>query len=363
MDTLEQAKKILREYKGPKCRIMEVCGTHTHEIFRLGIRQLLSENIQLISGPGCPVCVTPVSYIDEAIWLAEEKECTICTFGDLVRVPGSHSSLQLSRGKGSDIRVVYSPLDAVTLAEEHPEKEVVFLSVGFETTTPASCLAVQKAQEEGLHNFSLLTANKTMPGAIEAMAGSTDLFLYPGHVLAITGTAYYEELARRGISGVCAGFTGRELLTALAIAVTEFSKLPAAEDNAVGPQQPGFFRNCYPRVVTSAGSPNAQKMTAEMLEAVDAEWRGIGVIPGSGLALKESFSDYDARRKYEIPKLDSRYKTACRCGEVLTGKIRSAECPLFGKTCTPEHPVGACMVSSEGACAAWYSYGGEVSIH
>lgn len=195
MDTLEQAKKILREYDGRKCRIMEVCGTHTHEIFRLGIRQLLSEKIQLISGPGCPVCVTPVSFIDEAIWLAEEKQCMICTFGDLVRVPGSRSSLQLSRGRGSDIRVVYSPLDAVELAAAHPEKQVVFLSVGFETTTPASCLAVQQAKTQGLHNFSLLTANKTMPGAIEAMAGATDLFLYPGHVLAITGTSYYEALA------------------------------------------------------------------------------------------------------------------------------------------------------------------------
>ncbi len=357
MDTLEQAKKILREYDGRKCRIMEVCGTHTHEIFRLGIRQLLSEKIQLISGPGCPVCVTPVSFIDEAIWLAEEKQCMICTFGDLVRVPGSRSSLQLSRGRGSDIRVVYSPLDAVALAAAYPEKQVVFLSVGFETTTPASCLAVQQAQQQGLHNFSLLTANKTMPGAIEAMAGATDLFLYPGHVLAITGTAYYEALARRGISGVCAGFTGRELLTALAIAVTEFAKLPAAEDNVSGAEKPGFFRNCYPRVVTAGGSPNAQKLVAEMLTPVDAEWRGIGVIPGSGLALQDILSDFDARRKYGIPRLESHYKTACRCGEVLTGKIRSEECPLFGKACTPEHPVGACMVSSEGACAAWYSYG------
>lgn len=209
------AKEIIQSYDGPKLRIMEVCGTHTHEIFRLGIRSLLPESIELISGPGCPVCVTPVGYIDEAVMLALEHGAVICTFGDLIRVPGTKMSLAGARAEGAQLRVVYSPLDAVEFAKGNPEKQVVFLAVGFETTTPASCLAVKKAKEAGLKNFSLLVANKTMPNAYQALKGSADAFLYPGHVHAIIGNSLCEKLAQEdGISGVVTGFTAKELLEA-----------------------------------------------------------------------------------------------------------------------------------------------------
>ena len=256
------AREIIEGYDGPAVRIMEVCGTHTHEIFRLGIRKLLPKQVELISGPGCPVCVTPVSYIDEAVYLALEKSVTICTFGDLVRVPGSKKSLADARSEGGKIHIVYSPADAEKYAKEHPEEEVVFLSVGFETTTPAGCLSVKKAKEEGITNYSMLIANKTMPQAYEALKGSADIFLYPGHVNAITGTKLCEELVQEGVSGVVAGFTAKELLTALAVALTHFQK-----------GKP-FFVNCYPRVVTEEGSKEAQRLVDTLMEACDSEWRG-----------------------------------------------------------------------------------------
>ena len=340
-------KEILANYQGPRLRIMEVCGTHTHEIFRLGIRRLLSEPIELISGPGCPVCVTDVGYIDEAIWLAE-RGCTIATFGDLVRVPGTSGSLARARSEGGHIQVVYSPLDAVTYAREHRHEQVVFLSVGFETTVPASCLAVRQARDEGIDNFYLLVANKTMPRAYEALAGSADVFLYPGHVHAITGTALLEDLRRRGVSGVLAGFTAKELLVALAVAVTK-----AQEGEP-------FFVNAYPRVVRPEGTPQAVALIDEVMEACDAAWRGLGTIAGSGLALREEYAAHDAERAFEIPRMDGRANPACRCGEVLRGAIRPSQCPLFGRVCTPMSPVGACMVSGEGACSAYYQYGGDL---
>ncbi len=345
MATKRTAKEILTSYSGPKLRIMEVCGTHTHEIFRQGVRKLLPENIELISGPGCPVCVTPVGFIDEAIYLALEKNVTVCTFGDLVRVPGTQSSLAGARAQGAKVQVVYSPLDAVTYAKEHPEQQVVFLSVGFETTTPASCLAVEQAKEQGLENFSLLTANKTMPSAYHALKDSVDVYLYPGHVNAITGTALVESLVEEGISGVVTGFTAKELMTALAVAVVK-----AQEGKP-------FFVNCYPRVVTHEGSPEAQKLVTRFMEPCDTEWRGLGVIPQSGMRLREEFSAFDARKKFDIPPITGRANPACRCGEVLQGKCKSTDCPLFGTVCTPLHPVGACMVSNEGACSAYYQYG------
>ena len=342
------ARSYLENYEGPDFRIMEVCGTHTHEIFRQGIRRILSPKIRLISGPGCPVCVTPVSFIDEAVYLALEKGCTITTFGDLVRVPGSSMSLAGARAKGANIKVVYSPSDAVKYAALHKEEQVVFLSVGFETTTPSDVIAVKTAMREGLDNFSLLTANKTMPGAYEAMGHSCDAFLYPGHVHAITGTRICKDMCAKGISGVIAGFTGDELLTALAIAAKKHSE-----------GEP-FFVNCYPRVVKDEGSPAAVAIVDKFMQPCDAEWRGIGVIPLSGMELKEEYKAFDARKKFDIPEIRSDYKTACRCGDVLQGKILPKECPLFGKACNPDHPVGACMVSSEGACSAFFMYGGDL---
>ena len=342
------ARSYLEDYEGPDFRIMEVCGTHTHEIFRQGIRRILSPKIRLISGPGCPVCVTPVSFIDEAVYLALEKGCTITTFGDLVRVPGSSMSLAGARAKGANIKVVYSPSDAVKYAALHKEEQVVFLSVGFETTTPSDVIAVKTAMREGLDNFSLLTANKTMPGAYEAMGHSCDAFLYPGHVHAITGTQICKDMCAKGISGVIAGFTGDELLTALAIAAKKHSE-----------GEP-FFVNCYPRVVKDEGSPAAVAIVDKFMQPCDAEWRGIGVIPLSGMELKEEYKAFDARKKFDIPEIRSDHKTACRCGDVLQGKILPKECPLFGKACNPDHPVGACMVSSEGACSAFFMYGGDL---
>lgn len=343
------AKEIIQSYDGPKLRIMEVCGTHTHEIFRLGIRSLLPESIELISGPGCPVCVTPVGYIDEAVMLALEHGAVICTFGDLIRVPGTKMSLAGARAEGAQLRVVYSPLDAVEFAKGNPEKQVVFLAVGFETTTPASCLAVKKAKEAGLENFSLLVANKTMPNAYQALKGSADAFLYPGHVHAIIGNSLCEKLAQEdGISGVVTGFTAKELLEALAV-VVEKSK-----------DGKPFFQNCYPRVVREEGNPAAQKVIAEVMESCDSEWRGLGVIPGSGQRLREEYKNYDARIKFRLPKVEGRSNPACRCGEVLQGKCRPSDCKVFGKGCTPQHPIGACMVSNEGACSAYYQYGGNI---
>ena len=302
---MEEKKKTAREiiegYQGPPVRIMEVCGTHTHEIFRLGIRKLLPPQVELISGPGCPVCVTPVGFIDEAVYLALEKQATICTFGDL--------------------------------------------SVGFETTTPAGCLSVKKAREDGLLNYSLLVANKTMPQAYQALKGSADVFLYPGHVNAITGTALCEHLAEEGVSGVVAGFTAKELLTALAVALVRFQ------------EGKPFFVNCYPRVVKSEGSPEAQTLIEELMEPCDSEWRGLGVIPGSGLVLRKEWEAFDARKKYAVPPIKGKPNPACRCGDVLQGKCKPSDCRVFGKVCTPQHPVGACMVSNEGACSAYFMYG------
>ena len=317
MNNIENAKEIISSYKrddGKKLRIMEVCGTHTHEIFRLGIRKLLPESVELISGPGCPVCVTPIGFIDEACMLALEKGAVICTFGDLIRVPGTEMSLAGARSKGAVIKTVYSPLDAVSYAESHRDEQVVFLAVGFETTTPSACLAVEKAKKLGLENFSILGANKTMPNAYKALEGSADAFLYPGHVNAITGI----ELSQRG--------------------------------------EP-FFRNCYPRVVKPEGNPAAIKLMEKVMTPCDSEWRGLGIIPMSGMILRDEYADFDARKKFSLPKITGKPNPACRCGDVLQGKCKPSDCKVFGKVCTPLHPIGACMVSNEGACSAYYQYG------
>ena len=344
--TRQTAAQLVQSYAGPPLRIMEVCGTHTHEIFRLGIRKLLPPQVDLISGPGCPVCVTPVGFIDEALWLAE-RGVTITTFGDLVRVPGTNKSLANARADGARVQVVYSPLDALAYAKEHADEQVAFLSVGFETTVPAACLVADQALAEGVQNFSLLTANKTMPNAYAALKDSADVFLYPGHVHAITGTALCEDLVRQGVSGVLAGFTAKELVTALAVALRK------SEEG-----EP-FFVNAYPRVVKAEGTPAAVALMNKVMEPVDAEWRGLGVIPQSGLQLREAYADIDARKKFDMPSIEGRPNPACRCGEVLQGHCKPSDCPLFGKVCTPQHPVGACMVSGEGACSAYFQYGGD----
>jgi hydrogenase expression/formation protein HypD len=343
-DNIAILREKVESYNGPALRIMEVCGTHTHENFRLGIRSLLPENIKLIAGPGCPVCVTPASYIDEALYIAEEG-AVVCSFGDLLRVPGSGGTLANARARGADIRVVYSPLDALTIAKENPQKEVVFLAVGFETTTPISCIAAKRAHEGNINNFSLLTANKTMTNAYYKLADSADAFLYPGHVSVITGTGVYEDLKRMGVSGVVAGFTASELLLALAAII---------EKSALGKP---YAINCYTRVVTSEGNPQARAIVDEIMEPCDAIWRGLGEIEGSGMMLREHYEKHDARLKFAVPEIAEPDPAGCRCGDVLRGRIEPKECPLFGVGCTTENPHGACMVSAEGACAAFYKYG------
>jgi len=340
---------LVKNYDGRPLRIMEVCGTHTHEIFRLGIRDILPESITLISGPGCPVCVTPNGFIDEALILALEKHATICTFGDLVRVPGSEMSLAGARARGAKVEVVYTPLDAETYAEEHPEEETVFLSVGFETTTPSCCMAVRAAKRAGIGNFSLLTANKTMDNAYRLLKDSADAYLFPGHVCAITGYGLCEKLAREeGISGAVAGFAADEILLAIA-AIMDRCR-----------EGKPFAVNCYPRVVTREGNVRAQQIVKETMEPCDAFWRGIGNIPLSGNRLKEEYSSMDARKKFSLPEVKGRENPACRCGDILRGNAKPYDCPLFGKVCTPEKPVGSCMVSGEGSCSAYYKYGGTL---
>ena len=345
MPPIDTAKRILQSYSGPPLRLMEVCGTHTHAIFRYGIHTLLPPSITLISGPGCPVCVTPTAYIDEAIYLAEHG-VTLTTFGDLLRVPGTSETLADARSHGANICIVYTPLDAVEYAKNHPDEPVTFLAVGFETTTPASCLAVAEAQKQGVSNFTLLTANKTMDAAYLAMADACDAYLYPGHVCAITGARVPRALTERGISGAVTGFTPSELLTAIAAIAKNYQDAP---------KRP-FFLNAYPRVVTEEGSPAARRLLNTYMEPEDTEWRGLGILPQSGLRLRPAYARYDARHIHHIPPQKGHPNPACRCGDILRGAITPPKCPLFRKTCTPDHPVGACMVSREGTCAAWYQY-------
>lgn len=352
----KEAINRIKSYDGKKIRIMEVCGTHTHEIFKSGIRNLLPPSIELISGPGCPVCVTPVKYIDEAIWLAMEKGVTICTFGDLIRVPGREISLADARSKGAAIKIVYSPLDAVSFAKKNPNEEVVFLATGFETTTPASCLAVKNAVEEKIRNFSILTANKTMFNAYLSLKDSVDVFMYPGHVSVMTGMVpYYKLRDEYSISGIVTGFTSSELIRSIDMMIDETIKSRNAEKRT-GKKQPFAF-NCYENLVHDEPNYRAEEIISSMMKSVDSEWRGLGIMKNSGLELKENFNKFNARKKYDIPNFESKVNSACKCGEVLIGKISPTGCSLFGKICTPEHPIGACMVSGEGACSAYYKYG------
>lgn len=340
----------LRRLDGENVSIMEVCGTHTMAIFRYGIRSLLPESIRLVSGPGCPVCVTPVSFVDAALQLARSKDVIITTFGDLMKVPGSGSSLIDEKGNGADVRIVYSPLDALDIAAAEPSKKVVFLSVGFETTAPVCALAVLRARERGLHNFYLLSANKTMPQAMKIIAGDKkakiDGYLYPGHVCAITGVSMAREIAAEyGMPGVVTGFEPLDVLHGI-ITLTELIR--RGEHTVL---------NEYKRVVREEGNPTAQSSLYEVFEPCSAVWRGFGEIPGSGLALRDKYSEYDAWKVFGLHEEAGREPEGCMCPMVLTGRITPDKCGLFGKKCTPESPAGACMVSSEGTCAAYYRYG------
>lgn len=330
--------------------LMEVCGTHTMAIYQHGIRALLPESIRLISGPGCPVCVTPVDYVDHAVALARRPGTIIATFGDMVRVPGSSSSLQSEKAKGADVRVVYSPLDAVAMAQRNPGREVVFLGVGFETTAPTIAGSILEAKRRGAANFSVLPSHKTIPGPMAILASDpeskVDGYICPAHVSAIIGADAYEPLAReQKVPCVITGFEPLDVLQGVAM----LARQVAAGQAKVEIQ--------YSRVVRREGNLKARSILYQVFEPSDALWRGIGVIPGSGLAIREEFGRFDACRRLPVAVEPPREYAGCQCGEILKGKITPRDCPLFRRFCTPEDPVGACMVSSEGTCAAEYKYG------
>jgi len=328
--------------------IMEVCGTHTMALARFGIRQMLPSNIRLISGPGCPVCVTPNNYLDHAIALGHRGNTTICTFGDMMRVPGSTSSLERERAAGCDIRIVYSTLDALAFARKNPGRDTIFLGVGFETTAPTIAASIKIASDEGLKNYSVLSANKAVPPALLALVSGPlmiDGFILPGHVSTIIGARAYRPLFdAHKIAGAIAGFEPLDMLEG----IFEIAKQVTSDHPTLS--------NSYKRVVTEEGNLNAQALLDEIFETCDTEWRGVGTIPASGLAIREKYSEYDAAKKFDVEIEPTVEPKGCRCGEILTGSIRPADCPLFGNTCTPAHPVGACMVSSEGTCAAYFKY-------
>ena len=331
--------------------VMEVCGTHTMSIAQSGLRSLLPEHLRLISGPGCPVCVTDATLISAALALARHPDVTLTTFGDMLRVPAGEYSLQTLREQGADVRLVLSPLDALELAQAQPRRQVVFFAVGFETTAPLTASTLELAYELGLSNFSVLSAHKTMPAALRALLGGSTrvgALLCPGHVAAVTGADSFGFVSRElGLPAAVAGFTPVEILLAVA-AVVEMKEAGRA-----------YLANCYQRAVRPEGNPAARAALERVFVPCDANWRGLGPIPGSGLALREEFAEFDAARRFgEVIAVGTVYRDhpGCCCGAVLRGELAPAGCPLFGGECTPRHPCGACMVSSEGSCAAAYRY-------
>jgi hydrogenase expression/formation protein HypD len=329
--------------------VMEICGGQTHTLLRSGIDQMLPELVTLVHGPGCPVCVTPLEMIDRAIAIAQRPGTIFVSFGDMMRVPGSRMDLLSVKARGGDVRMVYSPLDAVKMAAEHPDREVVFFAVGFETTAPANATAVYQAKRLGLSNFSILCSHVLVPPAMEAILSSPDNrvqgFLAAGHVCTVMGYREYEPIAEKyRIPVVVTGFEPLDLLHGLQMALT------ALEEGRHG------VENQYTRSVTRDGNLPAQKILAEVFEVCDRPWRGIGVIPKSGYRLREEYAAFDASRRFDVEGITAEEPKVCIAGAILQGLKKPGECPAFGRECTPEHPLGAPMVSSEGACSAYYQY-------
>ncbi len=329
--------------------VMEVCGGQTHSIIRHGIDQLLPEAIELIHGPGCPVCVTPLEIIDRALRIAARPEVTFCSFGDMLRVPGSEGDLFGVKAAGGDVRVVYSPLDAIAVAQAEPDREVVFFGVGFETTAPANAMAVVQARDRGLTNFSMLVSHVLVPPAIEALLTSgrsrVDGFLAAGHVCTVMGTTQYEPLVRRfGVPIVVTGFEPLDVLDGIRRCILQLEAGKAEVENA------------YPRAVRAEGNQAAQAVLAEVFEVCDRPWRGIGAIPASGWRLREELRAFDAEARFDVGVIDVAEPAVCRSGDVLQGVIKPDACAAFGTSCTPRTPLGAPMVSAEGACAAYFRY-------
>jgi hydrogenase expression/formation protein HypD len=329
--------------------IMEVCGGQTHSIIRHGIDQLIPDQVEMIHGPGCPVCVTPLELIDKALEIASRPEVIFCSFGDMLRVPGSDRDLFRVKSEGGDIRVVYSPLDALKLARENPDREVVFFGIGFETTAPPNAMAVFQAKRLGVPNFSMLVSHVRVPPAIDAIMQSpacrVQAFLAAGHVCSVMGTQEYPPLVERySVPIVVTGFEPLDILEGIRHTVHQLERGESYLDNA------------YARAVPPEGNPAARKLLSEVFTVTDRGWRGIGVIPDSGWRLSETYRDFDAEYRFQVGDIHTDESAVCRSGEVLQGLIKPHECAAFGTQCTPRNPLGATMVSSEGACAAYYLY-------
>ncbi|ACZ00110.1 MULTISPECIES: hydrogenase formation protein HypD [Thermomonospora] len=336
---------------GRHYKFMEVCGGHTHTIYKHGLEDYLPESVQLVHGPGCPVCVIPMGRVDDAIAIARHPDVILTSFGDMMRVPGSHGSFLDAKAAGADIRMVYSPLDALKLARRNPDRRVVFMAVGFETTAPSTAVTVLRAAAEGVRNFSVFCNHVTIIPAIKAILDSPDLrldgFLGPGHVSTVIGCRPYEFIARDyGRPLVVAGFEPLDVLQAVHMLLVQLAEGRAEVDNQ------------YTRVVPWNGNPRALQAINQVMELrPHFEWRGLGFISHSALRLRDAYADFDAERIFQVPGVRVADPKSCQCGEVLKGVLRPWECKVFGTACTPENPIGTCMVSSEGACAAYYNFG------
>jgi len=335
---------------GRPLKLMEVCGTHTVEIFRHGIRTIIPHTIALLSGPGCPVCVTSISDVDAAISIAKQPNTILVTFGDMMRVPGGNQSLLEARSEGADVRVLYSPMDALKLAEEGGSKQVVFFATGFETTSPLIAGTVFAAARKGVKNFTILSSHKTVPLALKALLDSPDVrvdgFILPGHVSTIIGLAPYGFVATEYKKpAVVTGFEAGEIIEGILMIVRQIALGKALVENA------------YPSVVKTAGNPRAMEILNDVFEPADSYWRGIGILPGTGLKLREKYRQFDADARFHPESTGIAEPELCSCGDILRGVKIPTECPLFGTGCTPESPVGPCMVSTEGSCSAYYKYG------
>jgi hydrogenase expression/formation protein HypD len=347
---LERLRKAVESAQRPLA-FMEVCGTHTMAIFRSGLHSLLPKGLRLISGPGCPVCVTSQGDIDALVALADIPDAIICTYGDMIRVPGSKGSLEQARSRGADLRIIYSSMDAVKIAGENPSRPVVFAAIGFETTAPATAAAIDAAKIRGLANFHAYISHKTILPAMHALLSGDrcglDGFLLPGHVSVIIGSdAYLPVVEKFRMPCVISGFEDIHMIYAL----MRLAEL--AMDHKVA------LENVYPQAVKPGGNPAALALLEKVFEVGDCSWRGLGPLPGSALVLRGDYRAYDARTRYQLPDTEVPEPPGCRCGEVILGKTTPAECGLFGISCTPTNPVGPCMVSSEGTCQAWFKYQG-----
>ena len=351
-------QKLLAEIRAVVTRpwaMMEVCGGQTHSIIRNGIDQLLPPEIELIHGPGCPVCVTPLETIDKALVIAAQPNVIFCSFGDMLRVPGSDRDLFTVKSQGGDVRIVYSPLDAVKIARENPAKQVVFFGIGFETTAPANAMAVVQAKKQGLTNFSMLVSHVLVPPAIEALMSAptnrVQAFLAAGHVCSVMGYWQYEPLAAQyHVPIVVTGFEPLDVLVGIHRVILQLEAGRADVENG------------YARAVQREGNVTAQRILAEVFEVCDRQWRGIGLIPQSGWQLNATYREFDAPVRFQVENVHTQESPLCQSGQVLQGLIKPNQCPAFGKECTPRKPLGATMVSSEGACAAYYNYGRFISV-